>query len=405
MIISGCLIFTAVVFAQICVNCHRKTTPNIVSDWKASRHSKKGIDCSACHGDGHKSAKDTANVLIPTIETCAPCHKERVRQFKSGKHEKAWTAMKALPTAHFQLVAGEGDIDMCADCHKIGLKTETEIMVLKKAGRKFGVASCDSCHTRHLFSVKEAREPQACNPCHSGGDNPQWQIYSSSKHGVRYLLKQSKTLPEEVSAPTCQTCHMQDGNHTVSSGWGFFAVRLPSYGDSQWADDQAAILKGLGLLDPDGRPAPRLDIWKEADLLRITHEDWQKERDKMEKACNQCHSINFVKAEIERAEGVIKQADQIMAEAIGIVASLYKEGLLRKPPDYVHAFPDLFKLPDEPSMIEKRLNDMFYEHRMKTFQGALHSNPDYVNWYGLTNMKKELMLIRILERDMRREAK
>jgi hydroxylamine dehydrogenase len=66
------------------------------------------------------------------------------------------------------------------------------------------------------------------------------------------------------------------------------------------------------------------------------------------------------------------------------------------------AFPDLFNLPDEPGMIEKRLYDMFYEHRMKTFQGALHSNPDYVNWYGLTNMMKELTLMKILDREMRR---
>ena len=79
----------------------------------------------------------------------------------------------------------------CGGCHKIGLKDEGEISKLKAEGRGFGLASCDACHTRHTFSVQEARQPQACQTCHMGFDHPQWEMYSSSKHGVRYLLKQN----------------------------------------------------------------------------------------------------------------------------------------------------------------------------------------------------------------------
>lgn len=137
----------------------------------------------------------------------------------------------------------------------------------------------------------------------------------------------------------------------------------------------------------------------------MTKEDWQKERNKIEKTCNQCHSINFVRAELEKDEMALRQADSLMAEAVCIVASLYRDGIITKPKDYAYVFPDLLKLPDEPTMIEKRLYNMFYEHRMKAFHGSFYSNPDYVNWYGLTNMKKELTVIRILEREMRQEVR
>jgi len=35
-----------------------KVTPNIVTDWEQSKHSKQNIDCAACHGDQHISAQD-----------------------------------------------------------------------------------------------------------------------------------------------------------------------------------------------------------------------------------------------------------------------------------------------------------------------------------------------------------
>src|SRR5512139_811155 len=76
-----------------CVDCHAKITPAVVEDWQLSRHSKEGVTCDECHGDAHKSADDAAKAQIPTPETCAPCHEERVAQFKKGKHAFAWAAM------------------------------------------------------------------------------------------------------------------------------------------------------------------------------------------------------------------------------------------------------------------------------------------------------------------------
>ena len=155
------LVSLAAAHAQECVACHKDVTPNIVSDWQLSKHSQNEVDCSVCHGEDHKDPYDVEKVQIPTPTTCANCHEEKVEQFMAGKHAAAWAAMKAMPTAHWQPMALMEGMKGCGGCHKIGIKTETEIKELKETGAGFGTASCDACHTRHIFSVQEARQPQA----------------------------------------------------------------------------------------------------------------------------------------------------------------------------------------------------------------------------------------------------
>ena len=404
-VLLACLFVASASLASTCVDCHKKTTPGIVTDWQLSKHGESGIDCSVCHGSNHKSATDVAKVKIPTPATCAMCHKKQVEEFKGGKHAAAWAAMKAMPTAHMQPMALMEGMKGCGGCHKIGLKSDEETRVLKRDGAGFGIASCDACHTRHMFSVKEASQPQACQTCHMGFDHPQWEMYSTSKHGVRYLLKQNGTLPENAAAPTCQTCHMQEGNHAVRTAWGFLAVRLPMPEDKQWAADRGTILQALGVLDPDGKPTARLNVVKAADVARLTQEDWQNERDKMLKTCNQCHSINFAKAELAKGDRMIKEADRLMAKAIHIVAALYKDGLLEKPKNYAYAFPDLLTFHDAPTHLEQQLFVMFLKHRMRTFQGAFHANPDYALWYGWSEMTRDLTEITELAEGLRRTHK
>jgi hypothetical protein len=384
------------------VDCHKKTTPNIVSDWQLSQHSQNAVDCSTCHGEKHKTEADFAAAEIPTPDTCAQCHDDKVAQFKKGKHALAWAAMKAMPMAHAQPIALMEGMKGCGGCHKLGLKSETDIADLRKAGSGFGRASCDACHTRHSFSVAEARAPQACQTCHMGFDHPQWEMYSASKHGVRALLKQSGVLPAAAAAPTCQTCHMPKGDHEVRTAWGFLAVRLPMPEDKAWAADRAVILQALGVLDPEGKPTARLDVVKAADVARLTQESWQAERDKMTGICRQCHSVNFAKGELAKGDDMIRAADSLMAEAIRIVAGLYKDGILPKPANYAYAFPDLLTFHDAPTEIEQELFVMYLEHRMRAFQGTFHANPDYAIWYGWSELKRSIGKISTLAEDMRR---
>jgi hypothetical protein len=377
-----------------CVACHSQATPGIVKDWKLSKHAENGLECDTCHGTGHTSATDASKAKLPTPAVCAECHETQVKQFSAGKHAAAWAAQNAMPTAHAQPVALTQGMKGCGGCHKIGLKTEADIAAIKKHSPGFGVASCDACHTRHSFSVKEARQPQACQTCHMGFDHPQWEMYSSSKHGVRALLKQNGTLPAETAAPTCQECHMLAGDHEVRTPWGFLAVRLPLPEDPQWKADQVTILQALGVLDPQGNPTPRLEVVKAAQVARLDQASFDKERAKLLTACSKCHSKLFAEGEIRKGDDMIKAADHLMAEGIRTVAGLYADGILKKPEGYAAAFPDLLAFHDAPTPVEQKLFVMFLEHRMRAFQGTFHANPDYALWYGWSEMVRDLAEIR-----------
>lgn len=384
-----------------CINCHENVTPGIVTDWKLSKHSEYEVSCSVCHGEHHVSEEDVEKVLPMRPERCAMCHQLQGDQFEAGKHALAWSAMKAMPTAHWQPMALMEGMKGCGGCHRIGLKTEAELRDLKEGGAGFGLASCDVCHTRHIFSKKEAQQPQACQTCHMGFDHPQWEMYASSKHGVRYLLRQIGILPETSLAPTCQTCHMSGGNHEVRAPWGFLGVRLPMPEDKEWAAARTTILKALGVLDPEGKPTARLDVVKAADLARLTAEDWAKGRTEMVKTCNQCHTISFAKGELAKGDEMIRHVDLVMAEAIQIVADLYEDGILKKPESYSYAFPDFLTFHDAPRTIEQKVWRMFMEYRMRAFQGTFHNNPDYALWYGWSEMQQTLTEIKEMAEELR----
>ena len=397
--IAASVLLAPSAFAAVCLECHRDVTPSIVTDWEVSRHAFEKVTCDDCHGDGHQSEDDVANVETVTYETCAECHEEKTEQFLAGKHSKAWAAMRAMPTAHWQpmeLMEGQKG---CGGCHKIGVKSPKEIHDLESKGSSFGHASCDACHTRHTFSIAEARQPEACATCHMGFDHPQWEMYSTSKHGVRHGLRRQGVIPASSAAPSCQACHMPDGAHEVRTAWGFFAVRLDDLGpypgeDATWWADRLTILQALGVLDPEGRRTERFDLVAGADVMRLTAEAFDAERARMIAVCGDCHSENFANEELAKGDEIIRKIDHVMAEAIRIVADLYRDGVLAKPDTYARPFPDLLAFHDAPTPIENRLFNMHLKHRMRAFQGTFHANPDYALWYGWSEMVQDLREIR-----------
>jgi hypothetical protein len=272
----------------------------------------------------------------------------------------------------------------CGGCHRIGLRPA-------KSGQayRYGMA-CISCHTRHKFSTAEAQSPEACRMCHMGFDHPQYEMWISSKHGTIYA-----TDPTSKRAPTCQTCHMEAGNHRVMTAWGFLALRLPEP-DAEWMGYRTTILKGLQVLDPKGNPTPRLEVVKAGKVARLSMEEWQKERNAMLATCGRCHSSRFARQNLENGDAMIKEADRLMAQGINLVAALYEEGIIQPQPGKL-PYPDLLTFYEAMTPIEQRLYVMFLEHRMRTFQGAFHINPDYVTWYGLAELKKDVV-------DMTKEA-
>ncbi len=404
-LILALLRFAVPADASECVDCHTRTTPGIVNDWKISRHGAIGLDCAACHGNKHHSAVDAALAQIPGPETCAPCHAERVRQYQAGKHALAWAAMNSMPTIHWQPTVATEGMKGCGGCHKIGVKTEDDLRSIKRDSPGFGTASCDACHTRHTFSVAEARQPQACRTCHMGFDHPQWEMYSASKHGVRFLLKQGGVLPDTAAAPACQTCHMPEGNHEVRTAWGFLGLRFPMPEDPQWEEDISVILQALHILGEEKNTTSRLLVVQGAQMARLNRREWQQERDRMLAACSRCHSGNFARGELAKGDRMIREADRVMAEAIRTVAALYRDGILEKPQSYEFAFPDLFAFHDAPTPIEQKLFLMFQQHRMRAFQGTFHANPDYAFWYGWSELKQSLTEIQYLGDVMRKNRR
>lgn len=371
--------------ASKCVSCHKKITPGIVQQWKDSKHSENDIDCSVCHGE-HTGPKDINKLKMPTPETCANCHEERVEEFKAGKHALAWAAMKAMPMVMHQpiQITGEKGFKGCSGCHKIGLKSEKEI---KEGKFYYGTGSCDACHTRHKFSVEEARNPRACQTCHMGFDHPQWEMWSTSKHGTIWQIEGNTGR-----APTCQTCHMPEGNHAVMTAWGFLGLRVPE-DDKEWWNDRVTILQALGVLDEKGNPTERFEVVKSAKVARFTKEEWLKERNKMIKTCSKCHSKRYAVQQLESGDKILREADKMLAEAIRTVKKLYAKGILKKPSNWKFA-PDLLQFYEAKTSIEQELYLMFLEYRMRTFQGAFHMNPDYMHWYGWAKMKETLRKIK-----------
>ncbi len=399
VLILGCIfLFGSTAFSaaprSACIDCHKKVTPGVVQQYLEGKMSKAGVDCSTCHGSDHKKMDDAKLAKLPTPETCAGCHKKQVGQFQSGKHNLAWIASSAMPMwAHQPSAVAGGGYKGCSSCHKIGVKTSAE----EQYQYRYGNAQCDSCHTRHSFKKSEALDPRACQTCHMGFDHPQWEMWSTSKHGTIWQIEGNKSK----RAPTCQTCHMQNGDHGVMTAWGFLALRLPE-DDKDWMNDRVTILQALGVLDEKGNPTARLDIVKAGKVARLTKEEFRKERQKMTGVCSKCHGASYAAGQLEAADLVIKDVDKIMAEAIREVQGLYQDGVLKKPAGWAFA-PDLLQFYEAKSSVEQDLYVMFLEYRMRAFEGAFHMNPDYMHWYGWAPMKETLQKVKDEAKKLRAE--
>jgi hydroxylamine dehydrogenase len=377
-----------------CINCHAKETPGVVEQWLQSKMSKAGLDCSVCHGAAHVSMTDADKAVLPSPDTCKPCHSAQVAQFREGKHTLAWAAMQAMPFVQhmpLSIVSSEG-FKGCSGCHKIGEKSQEE---MKAWDEEYGSAACDSCHTRHVFSKEEAQDPRACQLCHIGFDHPQWEMWSTSKHGTIWAIEE-----DSGRAPKCQDCHLPNGTHTNITPWGFLALRAYPEQDTEWQANRTTILKAIGVLDSAGNPTPRLDVVVGAKVVRTTEQEFMAIRKTITATCEECHSVGFVAQQIGASDGLVREADSMMAEGINIVNKLYTDGFLEKPEGWDFA-PDLLQFYNTDSTIENTLFTMFLEYRQRTFQGAFHANPDYTYWYGYASMQDALQKIKDEDRVIR----
>jgi hypothetical protein len=296
----------------------------------------------------------------------------------------------------------------CGGCHKIGVKTAEDLLALGLE-RPYGIgATCDQCHSRHAFSAMEARKPEACSKCHMGFDHPQWEMWSTAKHGQIYFMMRDKyplnvslkyIEPSDYPGPTCQLCHMPKGSHEVITPWGFLALvafegrpeGLEIVEDPEWEAAKAGILKALRVLDPEGKPTPLLEAVINLRIVRADPEEFMSIRRRMLSVCAGCHSTDFAIQYFKSADRVIRETTIQLAEAIRMVAEARAEGIIPpRPEEPENPYPFLLNFYEEPSGIDREAWLIFMEYRMRAFQGMFHVNPDYTFWYGWSEIRRVL---------------
>ena len=388
-----------------CIACHKSITPGIVADWEMSRHAKPSdttkqlVNCDSCHGQNHEK------LIMPNEMPCKSCHPQKVEEFTKGKHHLAWVAMDVVTRGVLNLPE-HVVLKACGACHRIGYSGNTTEWSINAPGvATTPGAKCDSCHTRHRFDVAESRKPEACYTCHMGFDHPQYEMFLSSRHGLKYTHEGSSwnfSYPRNTewpyNSPVCITCHMGGGTHAVKTPWGYLSIVGPGVGppanDTKWWNDNAEILKGLGVLTPEGKEGPVLSVAKEFEVARLSPQEFQTLREGYMATCRRCHSPRFVESNFKNYEAVIKESTGIMAEAIREVAQLYKEGYIKKQGNYPFEYPFLLTFYNASTPVEQTLWVMFFEHRNRAIMGSFHQNPDYMHWEGYGPMRESLVRIR-----------
>jgi hypothetical protein len=67
-------------------------------------------------------------------------------------------------------------------------------------------------------------------------------------------------------------------------------------------------------------------------------------------------------------------------------------------------FPDLLGIRTAPRPIERKLYEMYLEHRMRAFQGTFHQSPDYALWRGWSGLVRNREEIEAMAAELRSGA-
>jgi hypothetical protein len=391
-----------------CIVCHKASgvLNNTLIDWRNSKHAQNDISCIDCHEADSADPDATSHngyyiTYVVSPEDCSQCHDQEVQEFDQSLHsfgalyyEYLFSEGK-LPFIESQLeggylvVGGENithgaTIRGCQACHGTNMtgKTTQDFTVWPNNGigrinPDGSRGSCSACHTRHTFSIAEARHPETCGQCHMGPDHPQIEIFLESKHGNIYSAEGDSwnwTADDwragvDYRAPTCAGCHMSSApglpaTHDVSSRLSW-ELETPVSG---YTNNKA---NNLGIEISDGST-------------------WQEKRGRMKTVCRQCHYYEWVDNYYEQADIAVELYNEKYLEAKQIVDDLYDEGLITATPF------------DEP--IEFKLYEMWHHEGRRARMGAFMQAPDYVQWHGFYELLKDKVEIEEMAEEIRSQA-
>ncbi len=369
--------------AQSCINCHSRQSKGLMADWAESRHAHAKITCIDCHKASpadkdiiamHANYSDIPVSAIVSPKDCSRCHPGEAAQYAKSKHantlELIW---KIDPWLNHGMNNEIERILGCFTCHgsiveikdgKFDPTTWPNVGVgrINPDGSK---GSCSSCHTRHKFSIEEARKPEACGQCHLGPDHPQIEIYKESKHGAIYDAEGHTwkwdsapgtwTPGIDYRTPTCSVCHMSAIN----------GVKATHDTTERLAWETQAPLT---VRPNEFKPWP-------ADT------DPEEEREKMETVCHACHSRAWTDGHFSRLDAAIENYNEVYFKPMKkLVEGLYEKKLLsrEKPLD---------------EKLEIQLYELWHHEGRRARFGAAMMAPDYAWWHGFYEMKKRCMEI------------
>ncbi len=360
-----------------CAECHARTQYSVVHEYEMSLHARKGVNCLDCHQPApNQEKKDHHGFVISaqlTAGNCRGCHENIYQQFLRSRHAApAWAAVygeKGLtpeqinfsetyqpggtkrPAHPFTQLEGPSAMTSgCEQCHSVG-----------KPNSDGTIGNCTTCHTRHVSSVRVAREPRTCGQCHMGPDHSQIEIYEESKHGVLFnsqshllnLDAAPKNLTtRDMFVPTCATCHMSGIN-------------------------------GLGVTHD---PSERLSYYL-ANAISDKRPNYVAAQAKMKQICLQCHTPPLVDRVYAQAEQVVQTTNGRVKQAQDLVGALRKEGVVTGPP---------FSQP-----IDFLYFDLWHYDGRTSKHGAFMGGADFVQWHGNYPMLQKMVELNSMAAELR----
>lgn len=378
-----------------CIECHAKKMPGIVEGWKASRMSHAGVSCYDCHAvkksspmasqcEGIKGSQIFISPMVSS-KTCSRCHPQEVEQFLKSGHgmlaSKAvmdpskkgggliklqfwyegaafmdglklkWNLGTPAGTKPYHRAARASG---CQMCHGTTVELGPDNKPINQTwpggvGTRYpdgSIGTCTVCHTRHKFSISDARKPEACGACHLGPDHPNIEIYLESKHGQNYLVHGEEYKwdsppeawePGDYTAPTCATCHM--------SGIGDLATTHNVQERLKWD-----LMHGKSVV----RSGERGDGVKGEKLMR--------------RVCANCHGPTHISSQRATLDYSVELYNKYWDGAVKMKEELKAKGLLGPDP-WQDGFQELFYY-------------LWHHTGRRARQGAAMNAPDYAHWHG-----------------------
>lgn len=375
--------------SNTCLDCHSSMDvfPTIINDWENSKHADNGVSCEDCHIADPADPDATKHLgnyisLVVSSSDCGSCHAKEFEENTRSLHalgakyyeldfeNKGLSYLESKTTVNDETIVNhDATVNGCQACHGTNMTGKStddpEVWPNSGIGRinpDGSLGSCSSCHTRHRFSVEEARKPESCEQCHLGPDHPQTEIYSESKHGSIYHTEGDQwnwssdkwVAGEDYRTPTCTVCHMSgtdelEPTHDVSSRLSW-ELETPI---SKRTDNTA---NEFGTPISDGST-------------------WQEKRERMYSVCAQCHSDDWITNYYINADNTVALYNQKYTDSKLIVDKLREDGLLTE-----QNF-------DEP--IEFKIYELWHHEGRRARMGAFMFGPDFVQWHGFYEMLRD----------------